>query len=669
MAKRRLYTFSCIRFCNFASMLRLKRLYTFMLQTFLPQFVMTFLICLFIVLMQFLWKYIDDLVGKGLTMSVIGELFFYAALTMVPLALPLAILLASLMTFGNLGEHFELTAMKASGVSLLKTMRPLIVTMVLIATGAFFFQNDVLPVAQTKMWTLLYSMRQKSPELDIPEGVFYDQIPNYNLFVTKKDPETGMLYTVMIYDVSKGFENARIILADSGKMSITEDKTHLFLKLWNGEQFENLREQTAGGRSKNMPYRKESFTIKEILVPFDANFNRMDEEGMRSQYIGKNISELQHTIDSVNLKIDSIGDIYAQSLQAVQWFNLRPDVARAERMTTDESTTPQPSHGVPVHNNSAPLPPREDLTAQVADNEVPAPQAPTVKETKLTVPYPSEATIEAINLDTIFAGTSPSNAKTILSQALSKAKRQQQEYDYKSIMMADSQKIVRLHKIELMKKFTLSFACIVFFFIGAPLGAIIRKGGLGTPMVISVLLFIVYYIFDNSGYKLARDGRWEVWAGMWLSSAVLLPLGIFFTYKAVNDSAVFNADAYKLFFKRLSGKLERELQLKEFPMSEVIPAEALDILRAFNASIDSVLEKYRRANPLRKLWLRIMTLGGIASLETEMGHVISYLSNTRDINVVHYLNKYPFLINYRKNILKDLRANNDKLIEILEKVS
>ena len=257
-----------------------------MLQSFLPLFVMTFLICLFIVLMQFLWRYIDDLVGKGLEMSVIGELFFYAALTMVPMALPLAILLASLMTFGNLGEQFELTAMKASGVSLIKSMRPLIALMVIVAIGAFFFQNNVLPVAQAKMYTLLYSMKQKSPELEIPEGVFYDQITGFNLYVKHKDRETGILHDLLIYNVSKGTDNATIIYADSGKISMTDDKSHLILNLWNGEQFENLREQGSTFSSQNVPYRREPFNDKEVLIAFDAIFNRMDESGMRNQYVG-----------------------------------------------------------------------------------------------------------------------------------------------------------------------------------------------------------------------------------------------------------------------------------------------------------------------------------------------------------------------------------------------
>ncbi len=300
----------------------IKRLYLFMLRSFVPLLVMTFFICLFIVLMQFLWKYINDLVGKGLSVDLLAELFFYAALTMIPMALPLAILLASLMTFGNLGENFELTAMKAAGVSLIKVMRPLIVLMVLISIGAFFFQNNVLPIAQTKMWTLLYSMRQKSPELEIPEGVFYDQIPGINLYVESKNRDTGTLYDVMIYDMSAGFDNARVILADSGKLVSASDRTHLYLTLWQGEQFENLSDQQAATSMGSTPYRRETFDFKEILLSFDANFNRMDEDGMRNQYVGKNISELQATIDSVSHRIDSVGATNSKELRATPFLGI-----------------------------------------------------------------------------------------------------------------------------------------------------------------------------------------------------------------------------------------------------------------------------------------------------------------------------------------------------------
>lgn len=575
-------------------MFRIKRLDRFILQSFLPLFMMTFCICLFIVLMQFLWRYINDLVGKGLTVDVIGELFFYAALTMVPMALPLAILLASLMVFGNLGENFELTAMKASGISLLRTMTPLIVLIGMISVGAFFFQNNVLPLAQTKMWTLLFSMRQKSPELEIPEGVFYDQIPGYNLFVQHKDRNTGVLHDVMIYDVSRGFENSSIILADSAKLSLTPDKTHLFLQLWQGESFENLKDAATG--MKNVPYRRESFSVKEIVLSFDTNFNRMDEQGMRNQYVGKNMAELQATIDSVQLRVDSVGTIYANELRSTHRLNARPYI----EIYTDTAT-----HRI--------LNPDVRSTAK-------------------------------LNVDSILRGPSSAARLSYLNNALSKAQRVRQDFELKSMMMDEDVKTIRRHAIELQKKFTLSFACLIFFFIGAPLGAIIRKGGLGTPLVISVFLFIFYFIIDNMGYKMARDGKLEVWEGMWLSAAVLLPLGIFFTYKAVNDSDVFNKDVYLNFFRKLFGLTEaRKIELKEVVMEEVRPALAVERLNALSVTIRS----YLAANPTRQsypaYWLRGYDRASLMALRDEMEHIISRLSNSKDKLVIVKLREYPVI--------------------------
>lgn len=567
-----------------------------MLRTFLPLFLMTFLIVLFIVLMQFLWRYIDDLVGKGLSVDVLGELFFYAALTMIPMALPLAILLASLMTFGNLGENFELTAMKAGGISLVKVMRPLIVLMVMVAIGAFFFQNNVLPIAQTKMWTLLFSVRQKSPELEIPEGIFYDQIPGYNLFVQEKNRETGVLHDLMIYDMSKGFDNARVILADSGKLASTDDGRHLFLQLWNGEMFENLNE--AGSSMRNVPYRRESFLLKELLVPFDANFNRLDEEGMRNQYVGKNIAELQATIDSVNLRVDSLGTTYGREIQAQKIMGVESQrrVVRNGRMVTED-----------------------------------------VKD--ITVTHP-------LDIDSVFRGKSSSSTSGYINIALNKAKRNRQEYEFKSFSMKDDRKTIRRHGIELMKKFTLSFACIIFFFIGAPLGAIIRKGGLGTPLVISVLLFIFYYIIDNTGYKMARDGKIEVWQGIWLSSAVLLPLGIFLTYKAVNDSDVFNKDAYLNFFRRFVGAHEaRNLVMKEVVMDEVDPRAAVSALAEIAAQAREIADRDRKMLSYRNYWLHGLTSSRLMTLSTRLEELVEYLSNSRSKLVINKLMDYPVLRN------------------------
>ena len=575
---------------------RIKRMDLFILQSFLPLFVMTFCICLFIVLMQFLWRYIDEMVGKGLGMDVLGELFFYAAMTMVPMALPLAILLASLMIFGNLGENFELTAMKASGISLLRTMAPLIILMVLIAIGAFFFQNNVLPVAQTKMWTLLYSVRQKTPELEIPEGVFYDQIPGYNLFVEKKNRDTGVLYDMMIYDVSRGFENSSIILADSGKMSITPDKTRLFLQLWSGESFENLKD--AGPQVKNVPYRRESFTTKEILVRFDANFDRMDEQGMRNQYVGKNMAELQATIDSVGARVDSTANAYGKAMR------MQP------LMKTDPYETYRPT-----------------------------PDAP--EETRLK---PDVVLSAPVNVDSLMRGASSGTELTNLTQALGKAQRAKQEYEFRALQQADELKTVRRHAIELQKKFTLSFACIIFFFIGAPLGAIIRKGGLGTPLVISVFLFIFYYIIDNMGYKMARDGKIPVWEGMWLSAAVLLPLGVFFTYKAVNDSAVFNKDAYLNFFRKFFGVSEvRNVEMKEVVMEDVRPALAVERLERLRAEVAAFLAANPASQSYAAYWLNGYDRPALHALRDDMEQLIDRLSNSRDKMVINTLMDIPVI--------------------------
>ncbi len=594
----------------------MKRLYSYMLQRFLPLLAMTFFICLFIVLMQFLWKSIDDLVGKGLQVSVIAELFFYAALTMVPTALPLAVLLASLMVFGNLGEKFELTAMKASGISLFRIMKPLTVLMIFVAIGAFFFQNNVLPVAQTKMWTLLFSVRQKSPEVEIPEKSFYDQIPNMNLYIDRKDAETGMLYGMIIYDLSKGIDNTRVILADSGRFNFTEDKTRLFLHLYSGEMFENMRDNSMGTNTgdRYLPFRREHFTEKEVYFPFDANFNRIDEGGMRSQYIGQNISELKHSIDSLTRQVDSIGNVYAGEILATPRFGIYPTtrVEEGQRVVTQ----------------------KPDITLA-----------------------------EPLDVDSLFVSPNPGYAKTYVTQALAKAKRQKQDYLYRSMALAEQAKLMRRHDIEMQRKFTLSFACIVFFFIGAPLGAIIKKGGIGTPLVISVLLFIVYFIIDNAGFKMARDGKVPVWEGIWLSSMALLPLGVFFTYKAVGDSAVFNFDAYRNFFNRLLGKgTERSLTLKEVRMAEVHTDEAVAMVTEFLAMARAESERLGRLPKVVRLF------AGAPALNAPLNKLVDYLSNSSDIYTINLLNQYPFkpsarnikvVVSTTENLIRRLGGDSD----------
>ncbi len=574
-------------------MFGLKKLDRFMLRQFMPLFAMTFFICTFIVLMQFLWLHLQDMVGKGLGFGVLTELFFYASLSMVPMALPLAVLLASLMTFGNLGESMELTALKAGGISLFRVMKPLIVLMVFVAGGAFFFQNNVLPFAQTKMWTLLFSMRQKTPELEIVEGEFNYQLPNINIYVDSKNRETGMLYKVMIYDMQQGFERSRVILADSATLESTPDKTHMHLTLHHGELFENLRDATGVNTTRrNQLYRREEFFRKEITVAFNMNFERKDEKDMRSLYTGKNVAQLNRSIDSIQAHLDSIGT------------EIGNEVARQRLL--DFSI-----ENIPATDRLATAIPRAAIDADSARNSM---------------------TFDA--------------RKRYILGARSSIEQKRINFMGRAFYMQDDSKLLRMHGIELNKKFTLSLACLVFFFIGAPLGAIIRKGGLGTPLVISVFLFIFYYIIDNSGYRLARNGTIPVWQGMWLSSTILLPLGLFVTYKAVHDSAVFNADSYKRLLRILTDKNIRALAVKEVIIEDMSPDEGLSKLAALRAACADFRQSWPRPAGYVAYWHGGISTSRILDLSVALEHTVAYLSNSRSQQLIDLLNAMPQLDNF-----------------------
>lgn len=628
-------------------MLKIKRLYTFMLQTFLPLFFMTFGICLFIVLMQFLWRYIDDMVGKGLGIGVLGEMFFYAALFLVPMALPLAILLASLMTFGNLGERLELLAMKSAGVSLVHIMRPLIVTLCLVSVGAFYFQNNVMPVVQVKLYTLLYSMRQKSPELDIPEGVFYKEITGFNVYVKKKDNQTGLLKDLMIYDYSEGFNNARVIVADSGRLKTSEDKLFLVLSLFNGESFENLKSQTGTAQTKvAVPYRRESFSTKDILIEFDANFTRTDESFMQNQYMGKNLKDLQASIDSMTVRLDSIKQINARGIYDLSYrksLNKRRSDPESERR---RARRPGES---PAEKDASPLAAAASAhaTADGRDKESPKkPDRRTAADHGTPAPDAGapDAPAIAMNFDSLYQAQPPSGKAALLTRAKSSVESIRTDYYFRAATVGDEAYKVRRHLTEWHKKFTLSFACLVFFFIGAPLGAIIRKGGLGMPVIISVILFIFYYIVDNIGFKMARDGVWEAWEGMWLSSAVLAPLGIFLTYKAVNDSVILNADTYLNALKNLIGKRAgRKIEKKEVIMYTPDYATLIPRLYALANEAKTYLASHRRWINYLSYWKQGGRDRSAEKLAVEMESIVEELANSDQNLVLNKLMDYPVI--------------------------
>ena len=448
--------------------------------------------------MQFLWKHVAELVGKGVGWSVLGEFFVYATFSLVPMALPLAILLASLMTFGNLGENFELTAMKAAGISLFRIMRPLILFISAVCVGAFYFSNYVLPISQTKLWTLIFSLRQKSPEFDIPVGEFYSGIEGYNIYVRGK--QKHLLKNLMIYDFSGGFENATVMVSDSGRVQFTADNKYLLLSLYDGESFENLKKQRISNSSNSIPYRRETFKTKEILLDFNTDFNRFDESILQDQHVSKNFRQLTQSIDSVS------------------------KIANSRSVSQAKDLVDQHFLG------------REELRGKIINDSL-------KKDNKI------------FSADSLFLSLNQQSMIRASNSAVDRAKTMKDLIQYNKMMLNEPVSYVLRHEIERHRKFTLSFACLIFFFIGAPLGAIIRKGGLGTPVVISVIMFIIYYIIDNTGYKIAREGMWPAYEGMWLSSALLLQIGIFLTYKAVVDATLLNPEQYIKVWNIVKGKI------------------------------------------------------------------------------------------------------------------
>ncbi len=438
--------------------------------------------------MQFLWKYIDDLVGKGLSWDVIAELLLYASAGLVPMALPLATLLASLMTMGNLGENNELLAMKSAGISLPRILTPLVLITILISIGAFFFSNNVLPYTNLKISTLLYSVKQQKPELVIKEGVFTNLIEGYSIKVGDKDPRTGLMRRILIYDHSKDESNTTVTYADSGYMQPTSDQKFLVATLFNGNSYKEVRDNKSQRRVNRdiLPAQKQHYEKQVIIFELKGfGLQRADESFFKDSYQTLNIQQLAKTEDSLSRAFNEQVSNFSQNV-------IRNSIFRN--------------------------------------------------------PYWGRRPVDSIktklNVDSLYKALTPEQKRMVLDRAIENARSTKSYISSSKDEFYYKQKYINRHKIEWHRKFTLSFACFVFFFIGAPLGAIIRKGGLGTPVVISVLFFIIYYIINITGEKFAREVIWDPALGMWVSSFILLPLGIFLSYKATMDSAILNADFY-----------------------------------------------------------------------------------------------------------------------------
>lgn len=569
---------------------RIKKLDIFIAKQFGLLFVGTFFICQFVLMMQFVWRYVDELIGKGLSVEILAQFFWNMALMLVPQALPLAILLSSLITFGNLGESYELTAIKSAGISLMQSFRSLIAITLVVCGVSFYFQNNIGPEANMKLSQLLISMKQKSPELMIPEGIFYDGIPNCNIYVQKKNVETGKLYGMMIYRMTGSYEDQAIILADSGMMQTTAEKKHLLLTLWSGEWFENMQ-SSEFGNSASVPYRRESFVAKQIVLDFDGDFNMQDASALSNNAKGKGLRQIFHDMDSINQVYDSIGRSYYDDAKRVYFYNAslnKADSLNAVKMAKADKT----------------------------------------------------------NFDSLFGKKSVDVQKNAVNDALNSVQGRVSDLEFRSMITSDGDRLLRMHEIEAINKFTLALQCLLFFFIGAPLGAIIRKGGLGYPILISVLVFIVYYILDNSGYRMARGGMWAVWFGKGLAPVALTPIAIFVTYKANKDSMVFNADLYKEFFMRLLGlRLKRHVFAKEVIINDPDYANDAITLKQMNADIDAYSKEHRlvSAPNIIDVFFKYKKDNEIERISEVLESVIEDLANTKDKILLHEMNKYPIL--------------------------
>ena len=515
----------------------MKKLDQFILRSFIGPFIAILLVVVFILMMQFLWLYIDELVGKGLSLKVVLEFLGWGAATLLPLSLPLATLLASMMTLGTFGENNELLAIKAAGISLQRVMIPLGIACTIISIGAFFISNDLIPLAYNKIYTLRDDIGKTKEEIKIPTGTFYNGIDGYILRVEDRNDETGIMRNVMVYNHTSNKGNTSLTLADSALMKMSEDKTFLTFTLYNGSNYEETN--TKKYRDTTLQLQKIDFTRQELLIPLENYaFQKSDTSRFDDEVKSMNLKQLQHGQDSIGRLSDTarFNNTNAFLTTRTLRFSKQLDTAGTAART-------------------APFNPEERLTwKNLKDN------------------------IDALE-------KAKNNAEELYT-SLTSYSRETFHYTF----------TLRRIDIEILKKFALSVACLIFFLIGAPLGALIRKGGLGTPAIISVLFFVAYWVIDISGTKLARDGAVDAFTGVFISSYILLPTGMFLTWKAIHDSAIFNMDAIKSIWRKVKMKVmglfkQKRIVYMGTPEFAVAPLDAL-IRNGFNiAGVVTVADK------------------------------------------------------------------------------
>ena len=573
----------------------------YILRTFIPLFVMSFAVCWFIVVMQFLWRYIDELVGKGLSGFMLLKIIFYAALSFIPMSLPLGILLASLMTLGNLGERLELLALKASGIRLYRIIRPIMLLVLAMACGLFYFQNDLMIRAQVRMWTLVITAKYAAPEMEITPGVFYTGIPGYSLYAKDRDAGTGLMHRMMVYDMSRGYLNPRIIRADSGRLVMDKSKKFLVLKLYQGQSFENIQTQSYNTSTDAVPYMLPHFDYSETFIPFDANIKMQDEGELSSMYVGKNLHQLQRSIDSIRPILDSTRLSYAQ-------------VVGASLMESHYGTSSY------AYQDSAT---RAQEQVRLAHLE---------QQTRHSKAEGASLTF------------TPQDSLQAISMARDKADRVKEEASlYIDTDDAQFYQFRTLHQ-EWHRKFTFPVSCLIFALIGSSLGAIVRRGGIGMPIIISIFFFVVYFIIDSFGTNMLRNESIPIWLGMWLSNIVLFPVGIFLAYKANQDSSALNVEVYVIFFRKLFGfRGVRKVEYQELVIEEAdYKAGALAVTQALKHT-DTLLQGPLFAERIWSIWTRGAEQKQLATLSKELDDITEALRHTPSRLLVSKLCDLPLL--------------------------
>jgi lipopolysaccharide export system permease protein len=493
-----------------------KKVDKFVLKSFIGPLILTFFIVLTILLLQFLWMYVDDLAGKGLNFNIIAELLIQFTLSFVPTALPLAILLAALMTFGNMGEFSELTALKSSGISLMRIMRPLMFLIGILVIISFLFSNYVLPYSNRQARMLLYDIRRKRPDINLQAGSFNNDIDGFSIKVTAKDPVTNRLDGIIIYDHRDKKGNISVTTADSGYMKITPDETAMIMTLYNGKSFTEIEEKNVAPDQRKYPSRKDEFREQTIVISLSGfDLQRSSDDLFRSTSWMLNLSQLSFYIDSMNNE-----------------YNIKYYQQYGEFRDSKIYTGKNVMYDV-------------DGEDQEKDSVF-------------------------FNPGQLYSGLRSHDKKIVVARALENAKEAANFLSMTTETMKMKIRFMKRYEVDWHKKLVLPFGCLVFFFIGAPLGAIVRKGGLGTPTVISILFFVIWYVISMSAEKFVEENLISSFAGMWTSSFILLPIGIFLTYKASHDSVIMNVDTYLQFFRNIKNFLFRIIFQGKKPKYDII---------------------------------------------------------------------------------------------------